>query len=205
MASKRAPRKATKKPAPKSPSHRAGLHLLRAYEHLGRIEIIEGALTGKPFCDVSTLSALAQQEFTAGRTRHSADLLRAAEHLNFAALAPRRAAADVVSPELKASISAEFDHLLRRAADHWSESQPTPRPKGRQTRGNQTVTARQSVAQIHIAQIYAGSLQQAHRAFAAESYCQALELARAADALTRINLDTANVPDPHEQRHRLAS
>jgi hypothetical protein len=200
MTTKRAPRKATKKPAPKSPNHRAGLHLLRAYEHLGRIEIIEAALTGKPFCDVSTLSALAQQEFTAGRTRHSADLLRAAVHLNFAALAPSRAAADVISPELKASISAEFDHLLRRAEDHWSESQPTPQPKGRQSRDNQTVTAHRSIAQI-----YAGSLQQARRAFAAESYCQALELARAADALTRINLDSANLPDPHEQRHRLAS
>jgi hypothetical protein len=194
MASKKAPRQA-KKPPSKSPNHRAGLHLLRAYQHLGRIEIIEGALTGKPFCDVSTLSALAQQEFTAGRTRHSADLLRAAEHLNFAALAPSNAATGLISPELKASISAEFDHLLQRAEDHWAESQPAPQPKGRETGDSRSGSARQSIAQIYI-----GSLQQARRAFAAESYCQALELARAAEALTQIHLDGEDLPGEHRQR-----
>ena len=43
--------------------------LRRAYEHLGRIEILEGALAGSPFVDVAALAGLAQQQLEAAEDK----------------------------------------------------------------------------------------------------------------------------------------
>ena len=60
--------------------------VLRAYEQLGRIDILEGDLAGPSFVDVSVLANLAQQQLDSGHAGNAAILLRAAEHLSFAAL-----------------------------------------------------------------------------------------------------------------------
>ncbi len=91
--------------------------LRRAYEHLTRIDILEAALAGPAFCDVSTLAALALEELAAGRDRVAADLLRAAEHICFAAQTPNGYAASTmrVFAELRRALDQEFDTLTRRA------------------------------------------------------------------------------------------
>jgi hypothetical protein len=176
---KKAAKKSAKKAAKKAAHHHPSHDLRRAYEHLGRIETLESAPNS-----VSTLAALAQQELASGHGKSSADLLRAAEHLSFAALAPEGADTRV-SPDLKAAIAAEYDHLLRRAADHWSE--PAPRHPA-------------------VASLYPATLKQAQTAFKSAAYRQALELARAAEALAHITRQgPAKLPAPQRATQRLAS
>ena len=62
--------------------------VLRAYEHLGRIDILEGGLAGSSYVDVNALANLAQQQLDSSRAENAAILLRAAEHISFAALEP---------------------------------------------------------------------------------------------------------------------
>jgi hypothetical protein len=177
---KKAARKAARKTAHSHPAH----PLRRAYEHLGRIEILESALAGSPFREVTALATLAQQQLTAGHAREAAHLLRAAEHLTFAALAPHgptRAADAPISPDLKAAIAAEFEHLIKRARQcreeaHWNTS-----------------TARRNVppnaSSLTISALYARTLEHARSAYAADAYRPALELARAAEAISHISAD----------------
>jgi hypothetical protein len=181
---KKAAKKSAKKAAKKAAHHHPSHDLRRAYEHLGRIETLESALNPAAANSVSTLAALAQQELASGHGKSSADLLRAAEHLSFAALAPEGADTRV-SPDLKAAIAAEYDHLLRRAADHWSE--PAPRHPA-------------------VASLYPATLKQAQTAFKSAAYRQALELARAAEALAHITRQgPAKLPAPQRATQRLAS
>ena len=167
MPEKKAPKKAAKKAANK-PVHHTAHDLRRAYEHLGRVDILEGALAGSPFRDVSALAKLAQEELAASHFREAADLLRAAEHICFAALAPEDHAgtAAPVSSELKAAIAAELHGLTGRAESNWSESE------------TRDITPHETIAAIYIT-----TLEQAGLAFATGSYRPALELARAAEAL----------------------
>ena len=77
------------------------------------------------FFQVSALATLAEQQLSAGYARDAANLLRAAEHICFAALAPedRPGTVPMVSPDLKGAIAAELNHLMRRAEDHWDEAE----------------------------------------------------------------------------------
>src|SRR6185437_16477587 len=125
MPAKKAAKKSVKKMARKSPHPLPSQDLRRAYEHLGRVDILEGALAGVHFVQVSALATLAQQQLAVGHARDAAELLRAAEHICFAALAPedRPGAVQIVSTELKAAISAELNQLTRRAEVRWHDSQ----------------------------------------------------------------------------------
>jgi hypothetical protein len=182
-------KKAAKKSAQKNLVHHdAAQELRRAYEYLGRIEILEGALAGSPFVDVTALANLAQQQLASGHTGNAADLLRAAEHISFAALAPREADASFsVSAELNVAITAELEQLSRRAEDHWSQTRDT------------------SDRQV-IADLYARTLDYSRLAFTRGAYRPALELARAAEALAHITEGLpATLPGDRELSRRMAS
>lgn len=149
--------------AAKRPVHPAN-DQRRVYESLGRIEILEGALAGAPFVDVAALANLTQHQLTAGNARNAADLLRCAEHLCFAALAPAHVTDSLVNPELKRAITVEFETLMRRAEEQWQEEEPANR---------------------HVIEdLYARALEQARRAFTRGAFRPALEFARAGEALS---------------------
>jgi hypothetical protein len=172
MPAKKVAKKTPKKTARRSPHQLPSQDLRRAYEHLGRIDILEGAIAGVHFVQVSALATLAQQQLAAGHTRDAADLLRAAEHICFAALAPedRQGGVQMVSSDLKAAISAELNQLRQRAEDRWHDSE-----------------SEEDQAHETIAAIYSAALDQAELAFGRGAYRPALELARAAEALSHID------------------
>ncbi|HKO18867.1 MAG TPA: hypothetical protein VJU82_08270 [Acidobacteriaceae bacterium] len=148
----------------------------RAYEHLGRIEILEGALAGSPFVDVAALANLAQQQLGAGHSRNAADLLRSAEYLCFAALAPGHVTDSLMNPELKRAITVEFETLMRQTEEQWQEDEPANRHV--------------------IDDLFTRALDQARRAFARGAFRPALEFARAAEALSCIREGLpATLPD----------
>ena len=148
-----------------------------AYEHLGRIEILEGALAGSPFVDVTALANLAQQQLGAGRQRNASDLLQAAEHLCFAALAPAHVTDSLVNPELKQAIKLEFERLMRDAELEW--------------RKEEEVTERRVIEDL-----FSRALDHARRAFTRGAFRPALEFARAAEALSHIHEGLpATLPD----------
>jgi len=141
----------------------------RVYEHFGRLEILEGALAGAPFVDVDTLSNLAQQQLDSGDAKNASNLLHAAEHIAFAALAPKHTAKLTahIPRKLKAAVAAELDRLTRSAEGLWSASENRP---GRAV----------------IENIYRNTFEQARTAFARGAYRPALQLARAAEELAHI-------------------
>jgi hypothetical protein len=136
----------------------------RAYEYLGRIEILEGALAGSPFVDVTALANLAQQQLGAGFSRNAAHLLRCAEHLCFAALAPAHVTDSLVNADLKQAITVEFESMMRRAEEQWQEEENLNR-------------------QV-IEDLFTRALDQARRAFTRGAFRPALEFARAAEDLS---------------------
>jgi hypothetical protein len=185
MPIRKAARKSAKKTAKDSISKPAK-YLRRAYEHLGRIDILEGALAGTPFVDVTLLANLAEQQLTTGNTRNAAYLLRAAEHLSFAALAPKSAIASV-SAKLKTAIDAELKELNSRADEQWT-------------------TAEEPDARLAIAELYSRAVEEAERAYRRNAYRPALEFARAAEALSHITDGLpAILPGDRELMGRLAS
>ena len=162
---------------------------LHAYEHFGRIDILEGGLAGSPFVEVSALANLAQQQLDAGHGQNARNLLCAAEHLSFAALAPKESArlTSHIPAELKAAVAAELRRLTQNAEQRWSE------------------TANE-VNRAVIETIYAGALKQARDAFDQGAYRPALQLARAAEALAHVTGGLpAALPGDREITHRLAS
>lgn len=179
-AAKKAAKKVAKKAANRPTSH----DLRRAYEHLGRIEALQSGLPQAAARTVSELAALAQKELAVHEGKNAADLLRAAEHLSFAALAADSTSR--VSPELQAAIVAEFDDLIRRAKDRAARpAEPL----------HAAVTA-----------LYKETLQMAQASFAAGSYRRALETARAAEALTHVERKgPARLPGPARPADRIAS
>ena len=183
-AAKKAATKTAKKSALPHPSH----DLRRAYEHLGRVDILEGALAGVHFRHVSALAKLAEKQLSVGQERDAADLLRAAEHICFAALAPeeRLGTVPLVSTELKAAIATELIHLSRRAKDHWSSAED----------GEPHET---------LAAIYIAALDQAQLNFNYGAYRPALELARAAEALAHVARRPQWRISSDKPAHRLAS
>ena len=169
------------KPAMEIPRSRASADLLQAYQHLVHIDILEGALSGAAFCDVSTLVALALGELSAGRDREAADLLHVAEHLNFGARTPRGYASAMHSfDELREAIQSEFEVLIRRA--ELVRSEPS--------------SPRHGV----MPEVCTRTLQRAHEAYSEELFGSALELARAAELLAEISLRSVE-----SERERIAS
>lgn len=156
-------------------ARRPSAELRRAYEYLSRIDVLESALSGSAFCDVSTLVALALNELAAGRDRDGADLLSVAEHLCFAAQAPHGYAASAIRifDELRHAIAAEFDALVRRADIFRQENCPR--------HGT-------------LPDICARTLDQARDAYQDDHLGRALEFARAAELLSEITARTANSP-----------
>ncbi|MDP9052342.1 MAG: hypothetical protein M3O31_16715 [Acidobacteriota bacterium] len=186
MPVKKAAKKAAKKMARKSPHNLPSQDLRRAYEHLGRVDILEGALAGVHFVQVSALATLAQQELASGHARDAAEMLRAAEHICFAALAPedRPIAVPLVSADLKAAVSEELDRLRRRAEASWTD------PDSDENQAHETIAA-----------IYSAALEHAALAFSRGAYRPALELARAAEALSQIDMQfTARLSDRDQTR-----
>jgi hypothetical protein len=178
---------ATIKPPRKAAQH----HLRRAYESLGRIDILEASLAGSSYTNVSTLLEFAQQKLAADQPEDAAELLRAAEHLCFAALAPQTVGSAPQFPaELIAAVTAEFDNITHCAEVNWSESDPDSDPH---------------TALLHgpVAAIYTTTLEDAHQAFAGGAYRPALQLARAAEALAK-TAHRAFVA-AHRKPHRIAS
>lgn len=154
------PKKAAK---PHDEKHHEAKDLRRAYEHMGRVEILQRVLQPTPAEEVSILAALAQQELQNGHKKDAADLLRVAEHLSFAALAGESVKLSQVSKDLEQAITAEFEHLTNKAEEHWEH----------ESECDKTVTA-----------IYKNARKNARQAIEKRAYHQALEFARAAEALT---------------------
>ncbi len=108
MPANRAAKKAAAKHA--DPKHHEAKDLRRAYEHLGRVEILQHSLGATSAKEIHTLVTLAEKELGKGHRKDAADLLRAAEHFSFAALAAEATSGNV-SDELKGIVAEEVDHL----------------------------------------------------------------------------------------------
>ena len=157
-------KKAAKKQV--DPQHHELKDLRRAYEHLGRIEILQTA-GGQSNTDVSTLAKLAQKELKAGHAKDAADLLRAAEHLSFAAMGASAPPSADLSPKLGEAISKEFDHLLEKASEHWDhEAERDRHPE--------------------VEALFRSSVEAARKARKHGAHRRALELARGAEALAHV-------------------
>jgi len=176
-------------PASSTADKSAPHHPLYAFEQFGRIDILEGGLAGSPFVTVSLLANLAQHQLDSGHALNADALLRAAEHLSFAALAPKdstRLTAHIPA-ELKAAVAAELDRLTSTAQRLWAESATT---------ANRTI----------IENVYTTALEDARHAFDRGAYRPALHLARAAQALAHVsNGLPATLPGDRELTRRMAS
>ena len=166
---KKAAKKVAKKAAKKTHSHhhREADDLRRAYEHLGRVAVLRQSSDGSLTETIGELTTMAQRSMKDGERKDAADLLRAAEHLCFAVLAGEVSAVVEVSAELKQAITGKFDELLRRATEHWDERDHSESLSG----------------------IYMKCCKGAAKAFKARAYHQALEFARAAEALAHVKQD----------------
>jgi hypothetical protein len=167
-AAKKAAKKVAKKAAKHTPEHDAEKRqkdTRRAYEHLGRVQVLTPLLIAESSEKVRTLATLAQSVFRAGSEGNAADLLRAAEHFCFGSLASVLPSDAAVTPKLKEAIKSEYEHLCERAADHASERQ-MPR---------------------EIAAIYKEMLATASKAMRSGSFLAALEMARGAEALAHVD------------------
>ena len=179
---KKHPKKHEKDHEEKHDGKSAAKHLRRAFEHLGRVEALQGLAQVKA---ASTLVQLAQASIDHQEARPAADLLRAAEHLSFAAIAAESPAtagsttAPALSPELEEAIRREFRKLLEHAEEH-----DLP---------NDSV----------LGTLLRNTLDQARAAFDGKDLRQALELARAAEALSSIERKDVDKLDPPAKKRAL--
>ncbi len=171
-----APKKAAKKHAKKhegkhhDKKHHAGKDVRRAYEHLGRLEALQAVLPAGSVSQVRQLSELAQQAIRDDDSKSAADLLRAAEHLSFAALAAA-GKEKLDNPALGEALTAEFEHLWGKAEEHWDDGDDGREPV--------------------VAALYAKSLEAAETAMQKGSYRRAMEFVRAAEALAHTDVRSA--------------
>ena len=163
------PDKPGKKHAGKHDSKGAGKHLRRAFEHLGRVEALQ-TLTQSD--SISTLVRLAQASIDHDVARPAADLLRAAEHLSFAAVAAQSKSSSSLSADLEEAVRREFRKLLEHAEDHELAIGTT------------------------LDRLLRQSVEDARKAFEDGNFRQALELARAAESLASIHEDDAEELEP---------
>jgi hypothetical protein len=165
-AAKKSAKKSAKKHAAKHAGHHAQKDARRAYEHLGRLEAMQNALSSATAGDVARLTTVAQRAMQQDDTRSAADLLRAAEHVAFAELAsPSKE--KVGNLHLEDALLSEFEHLRTRAEDHWDDSDDR----------DEVVT-----------ELYTRCLENGETANAKGSYRRAMEFIRAADALAHVEL-----------------
>lgn len=165
MPAKKAAKQAAAKHADSKQHERKDLR--RAYEHLGRVEALQSSVTGEFSKNVHTLVALAEKELGSGHRKDAAELLRAAEHLSFAALASKGArSSSKVSAELKEEVIEEVEHLSHRADERWGDDD--------------------SQHDRSVAEMFRQSLEAAGQALEAGSLREALELSRGAEALAHI-------------------
>jgi hypothetical protein len=162
-------KKAAKKAAKKTAGHHHDRHhhandLRRAYEHMGRVAVLRQSPRSATDA-VAELTSLAQRAIKDGHSKDAADLLRASEHLSFAVLAGEVSGIVRVSAELKESITEQLDELARRADEHREEDEEHSGI---------------------LAEIYKGSRNSATKALKGHAYHQALEFARAAEALAHV-------------------
>jgi hypothetical protein len=160
---KKSAKKAVKKAAKKSAKHHAGHDLRRAYEHLGRLEVLQGGLPGTVVTDINILTQMARASLHAGDTKSAADLLRSCEHLGFAALA-HSGRETQIGEDLQEAIDSEYEHLVERAVERWDEPDEEPGAA--------------------ITTIYEKTFAAAEAAYNKGAFRRALELARAAEALS---------------------
>ena len=151
------------------PKHDAGKHLLRAHEHLGRLEVLQGALGAAVPPSLALLRAEAERYLSAGDAHSAADLLRAAEHLGFAAAASKSPSASV-TPELEQAVQREFEKKVEKAREH--------------------LTAEDSA----IGKLALESLESARAALDERHFRKALEFARAAESLAGIEPHAESTP-----------
>jgi len=158
------PKKAAKKSAKhQDDKHHHAKDLRRAYEHLGRVEILRHVLSGHGD-DIAMLVDLAQRQIASGGVKNAADMLRAAEHLGFAAILNRAPGKTEVFGDLMTAVDEEFERLEAKARDHWEAASPDPA----------------------MSRIFEDSLKMAVIARDHGAYRQALELVRAAEALAHV-------------------
>lgn len=174
------PKKAAKKAAKKAPGqhdpHKAAKDARRAFEHLGRVQTLS-SFTSSESESLNLLIKTADGAYQAQQYKESADLLRAAEHLSFAALHVE--AAESVSAELKSAIEEEFKHLIERSVEHSSHH---------------------DIPKILLA-LLARMTRDAKAAMLCGSYRSALEFARGAEALSHVHhLDIRRLPAPTAQK-----
>ncbi len=158
-----------KKHVGKHDSKGAGKHLRRAFEHLGRVEALQ-TLTQSD--SITTLVRLAQASIDHDVARPAADLLRAAEHLSFAAVVAQSRSSSSLSADLEEAVRREFRKLLEHAEEHELALGTT------------------------LDRLLRQSVEDARKAFEDGSFRQALELARAAEALASIHEHDAEELDP---------
>jgi hypothetical protein len=170
MSSKKAAKKAAKKGAKKSAGHHGKHHegkdLRRAYEHLGRLSVLEPHLSTGVVGQLKQLTDLAQVMLRAEEHKAAADLLRAGEHLAFGSVAST-AKATGVGDALNAAINAEYEHLVDKADEHWAKHEGE-RPAG-------------------IEELYEWMAVAAQAAFHKGAYRRALEFVRGAEALAHVH------------------
>jgi hypothetical protein len=158
------PQKAAKKaPADHKGKYHHTKDLRRAYENLGRVEVLQQMPNGSS-SEVLTLVNAGHEAVLHGTSKNAADLLRAAEHLAFAGILDRDTNNTHISESLISAIQREFERLEEKAEDHFDlhgDSGP-------------------------IASVYRNSLKKAIAARDAGAYRQALELMRAAEALAHV-------------------
>jgi hypothetical protein len=147
---------------PKKAAKKHGSNARKAFEHLGRVQSIASVAPAEHE-SLAILLLAADAAFQSHHYDESAHLLRAAEHLLFAAVVdtnPQR-----VSRHLVQAVQEEFDHLNERAEGrgHSKKSPPAVR------------------------RIYARMQENAGHAMQRRDYRKALELARGAEALTHLN------------------
>jgi len=159
------PKKAAKKAAGLHDKHHQANDLRRAYEHMGRVAVLRQTSQSSTTDDIDELTTLAQQAIKSGHNKEAADLLRASEHFSFAALAGVTSGVIRISAELKQSIAEHFDELKRRGDEHWVEGEENSNT---------------------LARIYQIARNSATEAFKARAYHEALEYARAAEALAHV-------------------
>lgn len=147
---------------PKKAAKKHGSDARKAFEHLGRVQSL-ASFAPAEHESLTTLLSAADAAFQSHHYEESAHLLRAAEHLLFAAMVATNPAQ--VSSHLARAVHEEFDHLTDRAAEH-GHSKKSPQA---------------------VRRIYARMQEDAGQAMQRRDYRKALELARGAEALTHLN------------------
>lgn len=117
--------------------------------------------------EIHTIVVLAEKELSSGHKKNAADLLRAAEHLSFAALAETDTKKATVSEELETIISEEMGHLTEKANEHWGEEDESDR-------------------HVPVTALFRDSLEKSAQALDEGAYRKALELVRGAEALAHV-------------------